>query len=165
MRHIQQRSCARRFCREAADRLALKCFVWSVQAVRHQVSLSCPARLIRAEARLRAWREQRVSVEEPFLCCVFSCFALYSSSLIATRLPNTFLLSPSPAPRWNSNINGRFRFQRIVWLNGRDGGLFFFLSPFLFCCHLSLIWFGCCVLTYSPRCPATLIPLCLQLPL
>lgn len=115
----------------------VKCFVWLIQTVCYKVSLSCPARLILTEAP-HEHQENKCPLKSP-LCCVFMCYALYSSCMITTRLPHTFLLSLARGIR----ISMANSFQSIVLLNGKDGD-----SVFL--CVISL-WFGSVLcLTYSP---------------
>lgn len=82
----------------------VKCFVWLIQTVCCKVSLSCPARLILAEAP-REHQEIKCPLKSP-LCCVFMCYALYSSCMITTRLPHTFLLSLA---RGMTNFYGEFK--------------------------------------------------------
>lgn len=117
----------------------VKCFVWLIQTVCDKVSLSCPARLIQTEAPCEH-QENKCPLKSP-LYCVFMCYALYSSCMITTCLPHTFLLSLARGIRISMAIS----FQSIVLLNRKRRGQCF---PFL--CVISL-WFGSVLcLTYSP---------------
>ena len=109
-------------------------FDWFEQCV-YRVSLSCPARLIPTEAP-RERQENECPLKSP-LCCVFMCYALYSSCMIATRLPRTFSSLSCPGIK---NIYRSFL-------------LFFFFQSIVSLKWDSVVslWFGSVLcLTYSP---------------
>lgn len=117
-------------------------FDWFKQlTVCDSVSLSCPARLILTEAPCEH-QENKYPLKSP-LCCVFLCYALYSSWMITTCLLHTLLLSLLPGG--NTNIYGEFFSKHRLAEWKKTGTVFFF-----FVCVISL-WFGSVLcLTYSP---------------